>query len=163
MQPGPLGGSRTGPKCSRGLHRVRAGNCGPGVAARISPGWKRSPPAWQFQIHTSAVSAIRCCEACVRFGALTCVHVLPPVTGTTGRPLPRPGRVKRGTSTPGTHTAAPILVSESGATCETQKAAPRFTGSTPERSSPCCPSDPFNPHRRIRHHPPANSDSRSTG
>ena len=23
------------------------------------------------------------------------LHVLPPVTGTTGRPLPRPGRVKR--------------------------------------------------------------------
>src|SRR5262249_30166477 len=46
---------------------------------------------------------------------------------------------------------------------ETKKVAQRFTGSTPERSSQCCASDPFNRHRRIRHHPPANIDSRSKG
>ena len=50
-------------------------------------------------------------------------------------------------------------VSESGDTGETNVAAQRFTGSTPERSSQCCASDPFNRHRRIRHLPPANSDS----
>ena len=33
----------------------------------------------------------------------------------------------------------------------------------PERSSQCCPSDPFNPHRPIRHYPPANFESRSKG
>ena len=36
-------------------------------------------------------------------------------------------------------------------TGETKKAA--------HRSSQCGPSDPFNPNRCIRHHPPANSDS----
>ena len=35
-----------------------------------------------------------------------------------------------------------------GDTGETKKAAQRFTGSTPERSSQCCASDPFNRHRR---------------
>jgi hypothetical protein len=49
----------------------------------------------------------------------------------------------------------------SGDTGETKKAA--LEGSTPERSSQCCASDPFNRHRRIRHLPPAAAVDTCTG
>jgi hypothetical protein len=100
------------------------------------------------------------------------VHVLPPVTGTTGRPLPRPGRVKRQRAPTDAHAAVPILVSgdtESGAPVLRQSACDRSTILARARLRPCKPSLSRCAilhqvaNRRIRHHPPANSDSCSTG
>jgi hypothetical protein len=57
----------------------------------------------------------------------------------------------------------PILISKSGATVKRRKRRNALRDRRLNDLRLCCPSDPFNPHRRIRPHPPTNSDSCSTG